>query len=636
MKRALVLVDLQEAFLGAPGLVPPREELLAHAAALLDRARSRGVSIAHVRLSVRPGVDRPLPHWDDTRTARCTPGDPAHATPPALAERPGEPVFHKTGYSAFRGEGFCAWLESEGIEGLILGGVHLHGCVRATALEAIERGFEVELVESAVGSYDALHAELTRCYLDERGARSLPLSVVMDSFADGASPATPEACESAAAAAVERVRAARADWVTRTLEERATCIEALARCLEEQSEPIARLMVEEIGKPLSDARGELIFAGGLVRAALHTARKLPDRLDGARLRALGIVALVSPYNNPVAVPIGKLVPALLYGNGVVWKPSPLAERAAERVCGLFEAAGLPAGLVSLAKGGREMAEAVMECGAVDAVTLTGSMAAGLAGQAICARRSRPFQGELGGNNATIVWSDADLDAAAPLLAADAFGSAGQRCTAGRRLIVAEEVVDAFVARLVEATGALVWGDPRDEATQVGPLVSEAACARVAAAVERARNRGAAIVTPHPEPQRSALREQGPYYPPTIVLGLMADDELVQNETFGPVVVVQRARSWEEALALLNGVPHGLVASLITASPKREAEFLERAAAGILKLGAGTAGAAPDRAFGGWGASGVGPAEHGDSDREFYTRVQTVLRGPLAASRGTES
>jgi acyl-CoA reductase-like NAD-dependent aldehyde dehydrogenase len=259
----------------------------------------------------------------------------------------------------------------------------------------------------------------------------------------------------------------------------------------------------------------------------------------------------------------------------------------------------------------------MEDERVRAISLTGSTAAGAVAQEIAARRHVPLQAELGGNNAAIVWSDADLDLAAARVAEGAFGQAGQRCTANRRVIVEARCAQALVARLVRATAALGVGDPADPATHVGPLVSPEAKARVEGVIARARGRGAEAIVPH------GRAPPGAFVVPTIVLCDDPAAEIVQEETFGPVLVVQRAEDFPHALRLLNGVPQGLAAALFSPSAELRTAFLEQADAGVLKLDEATADAGVDAPFGGWKASGIGPPEHGDGDIEFYTRAQAL-------------
>jgi acyl-CoA reductase-like NAD-dependent aldehyde dehydrogenase len=255
--------------------------------------------------------------------------------------------------------------------------------------------------------------------------------------------------------------------------------------------------------------------------------------------------------------------------------------------------------------------------------LTGSSEAGYAAQAICARRRIPLQAELGGNNAAIVWSDCDLAAAAGAIAEGGFGAAGQRCTANRRVIVDRRCHGEFLAELEAATGALEIGDPTDPAVQIGPLVSEAALERVEATLERALS-GCEVREPLADRELiQQLRERGPYAAPVLVLCEDAAAEIVQEETFGPVVVVQPAADFDQALELLNGVRQGLVAALFSSSQELRVRFLDEADAGVLKINRATADVGVEAPFGGRKASGVGPPEHGAENQAFYTRVQAV-------------
>jgi acyl-CoA reductase-like NAD-dependent aldehyde dehydrogenase len=250
--------------------------------------------------------------------------------------------------------------------------------------------------------------------------------------------------------------------------------------------------------------------------------------------------------------------------------------------------------------------------------------AGHALQDICNSRHIPFQGELGGNNAAIVWEDCDLNHAAAQIASAAFGFAGQRCTANRRAVVSTESFSVFIEELQKAFGALKWGDPFDPATIIGPLISTQKRDAVAKLTQSAKTAGMQILTP----QRSLtdhdeLCRRGAYFPPTIVVAEDPNEKIVQDETFGPVLVVQRARTFDHAIELVNAVPQGLVAALFSDSAARQQRFLSEVQAGILKLNCGTSDADAVSPFGGWKASGIGPAEHGPADREFFTRVQTI-------------
>ena len=392
----------------------------------------------------------------------------------------------------------------------------------------------------------------------------------------------------------------------------------------------AAAITRATGKPIryatEEIAGTLAQLHALVRRTPVDPRTVPSAPAPTRARRcpLGVVALITPWNNPLYLPLGKLGPAVLHGNTVVWKPAPAGLGIALRILAQLQAAGLPPGVVQVLPGDRATAERLMAHPGVDAVTLTGSLAAGYSAQEICARYHRPLQAELGGNNAAIVWSDAALEPAAELIAEGAFALAGQRCTANRRVIVERRCLEEFLTHVTAATARMPSGDPSNPATRIGPMISPEARDRVAATIARARARSRRLILPaadQPIPAESP--HDWTYHPPVIAVCDDPTDELVQAETFGPLLVVQPVESWDEAMARCNGVRQGLVAALFSTDPERQQRFLREARAGILKLNRATAGAAVDLPFGGWKASGVGPPEHGDADQEFYTRSQTL-------------
>jgi acyl-CoA reductase-like NAD-dependent aldehyde dehydrogenase len=414
-------------------------------------------------------------------------------------------------------------------------------------------------------------------------------------------------------------------WRETSWEERQRPLWRLADLLGAAAERIAREAAADIGKPVTQGEAETRRASTLLRnaasmPALGRERCGPE--SASRRVPVGVVAIVTPWNNPIAIPWGKIGPALVLGNSVVWKPAPPATRLALLTLMLAREAGLPDGLLGLVTGDHRSAAALMGDPGVDAVSLSGSSLAGWTAQEICARRRIPLQAELGGNNAAVVWEGADLARAAALVAHGAFAFAGQRCTANRRVIVASGLFDAFLEQLSGATAALRWGDPLDPATQVGPLVSGAARDRVAALVARAARAGAGILTPH----AAAPPGPGAYHPPTIVVEPARGSEILQEESFGPVLCVERARDFEEALDLVNGVRQGLVAALFAGPLRWRERFAEAVRAGILKWDSSTADADAFAPFGGWKSSGVGPPEHGPGNLEFYTRLQAIYGG----------
>ncbi len=494
MKPLVLLVDLQNDFLGAAGFEPPAAQVVAAAARLLDGARSLGAPVVHAVTRVDREADDRMPHWKTAGTWRCVDGTAGYATPPELRPRAGETVVGKTFFSAFSAPELDRALA--GADTLFLAGVHLHGCVRATVLDAYARGIAVWVAEDAVGSDDPLHAAVTRRYLDGRAARFAPVEELLARLSGRAETSSGSAASSATAAPAAAVSAARdaaASWRAASAPERCRPLLALAERFERDAAAWARELASEIGKPVTQGAAEARRTAELLRAAAGRAsagdvvglvRAGPE--SAFRRVPRGIVAIVTPWNNPLAIPWGKIGPAAALGNVVVWKPSPHATGAARRSLDMARSAGLPAGVVELVEGGSAAAAALMSDPGIDAVSLTGSSSAGWAAQEICARRRIPLQAELGGNNAAVVWTGADLADAAARIARGAFGFAGQRCTANRRAVVAAELFDEFLERLERAVAALGWGDPLDPATEVGPMVSAAARDRVAAVVGRAR------------------------------------------------------------------------------------------------------------------------------------------------------
>jgi acyl-CoA reductase-like NAD-dependent aldehyde dehydrogenase len=408
--------------------------------------------------------------------------------------------------------------------------------------------------------------------------------------------------------------------------ERVSLIHSLAELLTLRAESIGKMIALQTGKPIRFSISEVQRTVGMMRAV--ASRFLADREEepfgSARLRRrpVGRIAVITPANNPVYIPFSKLIPAMVYGNQVVWKPAEEVTELSSHLVDCLSEAHWPAEIVRCRKGGREVAQQLMRDPGIQGVTLTGSEEAGRVARHICAERNVPLQAELGGNNAAIIWADVAMESAVQAVAAGAFEMAGQRCTANRRVIVHRDVRDAFVDGLVVAARHIRWGDPLSSDTQMGPLLTPSRCERVAGCVERA-SKQSSIHYPQGVDSPVLRGFRGCWFPPTIVLCDDDQAEIVQEETFGPILVVQTASNWDQAIRLLNGVRQGLVAALFSSSVEIRNRFLDEAEAGILKLNRATADAEIDVPFCAWKASGTGLPEHGIFNREFYTRPQTV-------------
>ena len=646
MRAALILIDLQRDYLDRPGLVPAEGELLPRIAGLLEGFRRARAPVCHALTLIRSDGGNRMPHWKEAGRWACVESTEGARSPAAVAPQEGEPVFAKDFYSAFDAPGLETALAAGAVDTVVLAGIYTHACVRATALDAYRRGFRVVIATDAVGSTDAVHARLTLDYLEGRAARGLPAAAILDLLAKSApgdgvagggiaratwlhrNPANwsevlrevPVGCARDVARAAERARRAGA-WGATPLAQR---LQRLQRWLDELTaarDSLLALLVRDVAKPVVEARAEFDYAAALLRHAIESLELEERPAARARLRVrhrpVGVVALVTPWNNPLAIAVGKLAPALGYGNTVVWKPALPGTRIAELVLETLVAAGLGE-MVALVPGDGETGRWLTLQPGIDAVSFTGSMAAGRRVAAACAATDKPLQAELGGNNAVVVMGDVDAQAVARELATAAFSFSGQRCTAPRRVIVEKPVFARFEAALVQATRALKLGAPGEEDVRIGPLISREQQERIAASL--ALPSGGRIACGGSVPEGFA---HGCWFEPTIVVEPHPSSSLVREESFGPIAVLLAADGLEHALALCNDVDHGLVAALFSADPGAQQRFLDAAQAGMLAINRARPAFDAAAPFAGWKRSGRGPPEHGRWDREFYARAQAI-------------
>ncbi|MGA2866205.1 MAG: aldehyde dehydrogenase family protein [Verrucomicrobiota bacterium] len=644
MKPALLLVDLQGDFLDSTGLQPARENLILQTAALLQGCRRKNIPVIHIWTTVRRDDDRRLPHWKRNNRWHCLAGSDGHKTPAPLQPLENETVINKSGFNGFAGGELDAALNKINCDTLVIAGLHLHTCIRAAAAEGLERGLHIFIPDDAVASNDPVYAAATRRWLAERGVEFVSANEILSRL-DGNAPSElihrspretksilfeiPVAGADEIAAATLCAQKAWEIWRRTNVSSRCQILEKVAGRLEAAAPDLARQMAVEIGKPVSHGLEEVRRAAGNIRDVIRRASAFEfqkrEPAGVVRHRPLGVVALISPWNNPVAIPIGKIAAALIYGNTVVWKPAPAATKISEVIFKLQWEAGVPGDAVRVLTGDHTTAQKLAADENVNAVTITGSARAGFAIQEICARRFLPLQAELSGNNAAIVWDDADLPQAAAQIAWGAFGFAGQRCTANRRAIVSEARYETFLCELKIAAEKLNWGDPLETSTDIGPVIHAGKREEQTALIQAAQNSGAAqrIEFLSESRAKESWVKAGAYAQPVIVICDNPSHPLVQEETMSPLLVVQCADNFAQALKLCNGVRHGLVAALFSDSTELQEQFLAEAQAGMLKLNTATAGVDASLPFGGWKMSGLGPPEHGEGDRLFYTRMQAV-------------
>lgn len=426
----------------------------------------------------------------------------------------------------------------------------------------------------------------------------------------------------------EAARLALSGWARLPAAKRGEYLYRIAQLLSMHQEEIARLASSEMGKPIGEMRGEVMrgvhilryYAGEGVRA---NGSVIPageaNILQYTKRVPLGTVAIITPWNFPVAIPIWKIAPALICGNTIVWKPAEAASLTATRLVKLFAEAQLPPGVVNLVVGkGRAIGSALLEKGNLDGASFTGSEATGLQLAKICAEKNMKYQAEMGGKNAAIVLADANLPQLLPQLVSGAFRSAGQKCTATSRIIVEDPIYDAVVEALSKEIASLQAGPALDESSYLGPVASREQLDKVEMYCSMAREEGSIIA----EGRISVDPSTGYYVTPKLATGFPVQHALAQEEIFGPLAIVLRARDFEHCLALCNETVYGLSASLFTRNLPKAMRFFEEAQAGMLKVNQETAGVEYQAPFGGMKLSSSHSREQGASALEFYSQVKT--------------
>lgn len=458
-----------------------------------------------------------------------------------------------------------------------------------------------------------------------------------DRLLDRRNPARPnEVVGRTAAASVEDVaeayaaaRAAAAGWAATPAPARGEILRRAGDLVDRRTEEIAVGLALEEGKALRDARAEVQRAAVILRYHAGEGRQAigevyPSAASGTMLHTqrepLGVVAVITPWNFPIAIPAWKLAPALVYGNALVWKPAEIASGSAVRLAEVLHEAGLPAGVLNLVTGkGSEIGDALVTAPEADGVTFTGSNAVGRRIGLLSAERGLKSQLELGGKNPSVVLADADLERAVQCIVRSAMYSTGQRCTATSRVIAERAVADELVERLVATASALVVGDPVDEGTEIGPLASAAQHRTVADYLALAPQEGHVAVCGGTVADPS----DGYFASPTVLIGGSPTSRVATEEIFGPVTAVLAVDDAAEALRLANATPFGLSASVFTRDLNAALRAANELEVGVVHINGETAGAEPHVPFGGIKGSGSGSREQGTAARDFFTETKTI-------------
>jgi alpha-ketoglutaric semialdehyde dehydrogenase len=432
--------------------------------------------------------------------------------------------------------------------------------------------------------------------------------------------------------AIEAAREAYDGWRLTPAPKRAEIIFRAAQILVERKEDFAHEMTREMGKILAETRGDVqeaidmayLMAGEGRRQFGHTTpSELPNKFAMSVRSPIGVTGLITPWNFPMAIPSWKIMPALICGNTVVIKPAEDTPLSTHNLVQVLEEAGLPRGVVNVVFGkGTVVGKAILDDPDVNLVSFTGSTEVGRIVSEACAPSFKKCHLEMGGKNIIVVMDDANLELAIDGAIWGGFGTTGQRCTAASRVAVQKKVYSEFVEKFVTRAEALKVGDGLDAATNMGPCINEQQLNTVMKYVEIGKDEGAKLAT------GGHRLESGPYargwfYEPTIFIDCDPNMRICQEEIFGPVVSVIPFESFDEALAIANGVKYGLSAAIYTRNVNQAFRAQRDLETGIVYVNAPTIGAETHLPFGGIKNTGNGHRESGDAALDFYSEWKTV-------------
>ena len=432
--------------------------------------------------------------------------------------------------------------------------------------------------------------------------------------------------------AIEAAYAAFKDWRQTPAPARGRILMKAVRLLEDQKEELAQMLTREEGKTISEARGEVTRGTNVVEFCAGETRRnngetiaseLPANFAYTIKQPHGVVGLITPWNFPVAIPLWKIAPALAAGNTIVFKPATNTPATAVRLMEIFTEAGVPAGVMNLVLGsGGEVGDELARHAAVRAISFTGSTEIGLKLYEQIARRGIPFQAEMGGKNPVVVLEDCDIDLAVEHTANGAFGSTGQRCTAGSRAIVQSSIADEFVEKIVKRAKSFKLGAGADASTDIGPSVDEHQFDTVLKYMGIGKEDGAKLMCGGGRALGDGL-EHGDFVEPTVFDNVTPDMRIFREEIFGPVLGISRVQNLDEAMKLANDTEYGLSSSVFSNDYNSITRFVEEIESGMTHINSPTTGGEAHIPFGGIKGSGIGPREQGSTSLDFYSEMKVV-------------
>ncbi|MDH3448261.1 MAG: aldehyde dehydrogenase family protein [Gammaproteobacteria bacterium] len=430
--------------------------------------------------------------------------------------------------------------------------------------------------------------------------------------------------------ALDAAQDAQRDWAKSGPESRYNILMAIGNELMARSDELGTLLAREEGKTRPEGKGEVFRSGQFFTYyAAEALRQIGDNADSVRAgievdvrrEPVGTVAVISPWNFPLATAVWKIAPALAFGNAVIWKPANLVPASAVAFAEIVSRQDIPAGLFNLVMGsGGGVGQQLVESPQINAISFTGSVPVGRGIAQAAVGNFTKIQLEMGSKNALAIMDDADLDTALACALSGAFGSTGQKCTASSRIVVHRKVHDYFVEKLVEGARNMVVGHALEAGTQIGPVASEAQLKQNLANVELARKEGGELLYGGEHVERAT---EGYFMTPAVFAGTRNDWQVNREELFAPIACVIRVDSYDEALATVNDTRFGLTAGICTSSLARATHFRRNVKTGCVMVNLPTAGTDYHVPFGGRGESSYGPREQGQYAQEFYTTVKTA-------------
>ena len=432
--------------------------------------------------------------------------------------------------------------------------------------------------------------------------------------------------------AIAVARRAQPKWEAVAMEKKQAILQAIGDEMIARCDELGTLLSREEGKPFAEGRGEIYRAGQFFHYyAAEVLRQMGDLADSVRpgvkvevtREAVGVVAIISPWNFPTATAVWKIAPALAFGNSVIWKPANLTPASAVALAEIIHRQGLPEGTFNLVLGGgSSVGDALINSKDIDAVSFTGSVETGRKVAAATAPNFVRCQLEMGSKNALVIADDADLQVAIDAAVAGAFGGSGQKCTASSRLIVMDGIHDAFVDGVIAKMKTLKVGHALDDGIFMGPIVDDKQLASNMDWIEKAKQAGANLAFGG---ERLEMPHDGYYMSPTLFTDTDNSWDINQEEVFAPLACVMRVKDLEEAIAMTNDTRFGLTGGIITQSLRNSSMFKEQVQAGCVMVNLATAGTDYHVPFGGRKQSSFGPREQGQYAKEFYTIVKTVYQ-----------